>query len=144
MLLHEVVTVVCSLILPRLLLVGFGSDVNGLITSITKFLGFISILRLGLAGSTRVALYKTLADGDTTKTSGIIVATERFMRRIAYVLIGYIAVLAIAFPLVVDSSMGSIETAALVIIIGIGFFCRVFFWYYLSNSPHRRSKGICL
>ena len=127
MLLHEVVTVVCSLILPRLLLVGFGSDVNGLITSITKFLGFISILRLGLAGSTRVALYKTLADGDTTKTSGIIVATERFMRRIAYVLIGYIAVLAIAFPLVVDSSMGSIETAALVIIIGIGFFAEYFF-----------------
>ena len=62
MMLYEVVTVVCSLILPRLLLVGFGSDVNGLVSSITKFLGYISFLRLGVAGSTRVALYKSLAD----------------------------------------------------------------------------------
>ena len=127
MMLYEVVTVVCSLILPRLLLVGFGSDVNGLVSSITKFLGFISFLRLGVAGSTRVALYKSLADGDTKKTSGIIVATERFMRKIAYVLIAYIAVLAVVFPLVVDSSMESLEMAALVVIIGIGVFAEYFF-----------------
>ena len=127
MMVYEVVTVICSLILPRLLLSGYGSDVNGLVSSITKFLGFISFLRLGVAGSTRVALYKSLAEEDSTKTSGIIVATERFMRRIAFVLIGYIVVLAVAFPLIVDSSMGKLGIAALVVIIGGGIFAEYFF-----------------
>ena len=127
MMLYEVVTVICSLILPRLLLSGFGSDVNGLVSSITKFLGFISFLRLGVSGATRVALYKSLAEEDSIKTSGIIVATERFMRRIAYVLIGYIAILAVAFPLIVDTSMGKMGIAALVVIIGLGVFAEYFF-----------------
>lgn len=45
-LLHQIITVVCGFILPRLLLSYFGSQVNGLVSSISQFLAFISFADL--------------------------------------------------------------------------------------------------
>ena len=63
-LLEEVVSVICGFILPRLILSAFGSKYNGLTTSITQFLGAAVLLRSGLGGATRAALYKPLAEHD--------------------------------------------------------------------------------
>ena len=53
--LMQVITMLCGLILPRLILSTFGSDVNGLVTSITQFLSFITLLDGGLGGVIRAA-----------------------------------------------------------------------------------------
>ena len=52
---YELVATVCGLILPRLIITAFGSGYNGMVSSITQFLEYISILTLGISGSTRVA-----------------------------------------------------------------------------------------
>ena len=126
--LYEIVSFVCSLILPRLILRTYGSDYNGLVSSITQFLAFISILRLGVAGSTRVELYKSLADNDIERTSGILVATEKYMKRIAFIFIGYLIILAFVYPFFINSdSISYFEISSLVIIVGIGTFAQYFF-----------------
>ena len=61
---YQAVVFICNLILPRFILVAYGSEYNGIVSSITQFLTFISILRLGIAGATRVELYKSLAADD--------------------------------------------------------------------------------
>ena len=43
-LVFQVTTIICGFILPRLILNAFGSEVNGLVNSITQFLGVISFL----------------------------------------------------------------------------------------------------
>ena len=50
-LLLEIVTLISGLIMPRLILSFFGSTSNGLVSSITQFLGFSTILRAGLGGA---------------------------------------------------------------------------------------------
>ncbi len=124
---YEIVTFICGLVLPRLILKNYGSEYNGIVSSITQFLSLISVLRLGVAGATRVALYKTLAEGDDAATSAIVRATERYMRKIGYVIIGYIAVLAILYPLFTDTGIGHFEIAILVVAVGIGTFAQYFF-----------------
>ena len=56
----QVVSVICGFILPRLILESFGSDVNGLVNSITQFLGVITLLDLGVGAVVQSALYKPL------------------------------------------------------------------------------------
>ena len=125
---YEIVAFICSLILPRLILKAYGSEYNGIVSSITQFLNFISILRLGVAGSTRVELYKSLAEDDTERTSGIIVATEKFMRKISIIFIVYLIILAFIYPLFIHTNnISYIEILSLVIIIGIGTFAQYFF-----------------
>lgn len=74
----ELVTVVCGLIVPRLIIGTFGSGINGLSSSISQFLSYIVLLESGVGGVMRAALYKPLAENDINSISGIIKASERF------------------------------------------------------------------
>ena len=65
--LSELVAIVCSFILPRLILSSFGSTYNGITSSITQFLSCVVLLRAGIGGVTRAALYKPLAEKDNIK-----------------------------------------------------------------------------
>ena len=85
-LLLEIVTLISGLIMPRLVLSYFGSTSNGLISSITQFLGFSTILRAGLGGAIRAALYRPIAENDNDKISAIMAATERHMNKVAAII----------------------------------------------------------
>ena len=100
----ELFTLLSGLVLPRLVLEAFGSESNGLVNSIAQYLGFSVVLRAGLGGVTRAALYKPLAEGDMEKVSAIMVATQSFMRKIALVLVGYVLVVAVAYPSIANGS----------------------------------------
>lgn len=41
---QQLVTILCGLILPRAIIGAYGSNVNGLISSITQFLTYIALL----------------------------------------------------------------------------------------------------
>ena len=58
----EVVTLVSGLVLPRLILVTFGSSCNGLLSAIVQFLGFSTLLRAGVGAVTKAALFRPLAE----------------------------------------------------------------------------------
>ena len=116
----QVVTLVSGLILPRLILEAYGSAYNGVIQTIIRFLGYISVLTLGVAGPTRVAIYQALADGDDHKVSAVLKANELFMRKVALALVGYMIVLAVVYPYMVRDQFGWWDVALLVMIIGAG------------------------
>lgn len=124
---YEIITFTSGLILPRLILSHYGSAYNGIISSITQFLSLVSILRLGVAGATRAALYKTLAAHDLQGTSSIVKATEIYMRKIGSIILIYIACLAVAYPLWLKSEYGFLNVALLVIAAGLGTFAQYFF-----------------
>lgn len=124
---YELVAMVCGLILPRFILQAFGSSYNGMISSITQFLGYISILNVGIAGSTRVAIYRANANGGIREVSAVLKAHQNYMRKIAYAFILYMFVLAIIYPQIVRNDFQWAESASLVIIIGLGTFAEYFF-----------------
>lgn len=124
---YEIVAMICGLILPRIILSYFGSEYNGIVSSITQFLDYISLLTLGISGSTRVAIYKAGANDDNEKVSALLKATENYMRKIAFIFIGYMMILAIVFPFFCSSSLQWLDIASLVIIIGLGVFAEYFF-----------------
>ncbi len=47
-LLLEIITVLVGLVVPRLIIGAFGSATNGLVNSITQFLGYIALLQSGV------------------------------------------------------------------------------------------------
>lgn len=121
-LLQELVAVICGLILPRVILSAFGSTYNGIINSVTQFLGFSAVLRSGLGAVTNAALYKPLADGDWDKVSGIMVATDKFMRKVGWLLAALIAGFALLYPLAVLDEFPYWFSGPLVLFIGISTF----------------------
>lgn len=126
-LLEEAVAIICGLIVPRLILSAFGSKYNGLTTSISQFLSCTVLLRSGIIGATRAALYKPLAENDYEKISSIIKATDIFMKKIGAIIGGLIITFALLYPLLVKTEFDWFFTFSLFIIIGISTFAEAFF-----------------
>ena len=115
---HEIIVIVFGLILPRITLAYFGSTYNGLLNSVTHFLSFSVVLRSGLGAVTNAALYKPIADGDTEKISGIMVATDQFMKRVGWLLAVIIFGFALLYPLLVLDEFRYLFSFSLILIIG--------------------------
>lgn len=126
-LMAQLVAVVCGLILPRLILTRFGSEVNGLTSSITQFLNYITLLEAGVGGVARAALYKPIVDGNKEKISAIVLAVESFFKKIAKIFIIYMVALAVIFPFIAKSSFDYVYVSSLVVIIGASTFAQYYF-----------------
>lgn len=124
---NQMITLICGFILPRQILITFGSDVNGLVSSITQFLGFISLLDMGVGAVVQAVLYKPLAQNDEDKISAIMISANKFFKKIAKVLIVYTICLMVIFPLFVEVNFGYISTALLVASISISSISEYYF-----------------
>lgn len=123
----QIVSVVCGFIVPRLIIKTFGSDINGLTSSITSFLGYITLFEAGVGGVIRASLYKPLANKDINAISGIVKATEKFFKSVSYIFIGYLFFIALYFSFFVNKGYDGAFTFSLVIIIGASTFVQYYF-----------------
>jgi hypothetical protein len=121
-LIEELVVIICSLIIPRLILQKFGSVYNGLTTSITQFLSYAILLRAGIGGATRAALYKPIADNNKNEVDSIVKATDIYMKKVGLILMVTILVFSLIYPIFAKVEFDYIFTFTLFIIIGIGTF----------------------
>lgn len=140
--LYEIVSIICGLIVPRLILGRFGSEYNGITASITQFLSGIALLKAGIGGVTRAALYKPLASDDTEKISSIVVTTQHFMRKIAIIFAGLVLFFACIYPLWVKDAFDWLFAFSLVIILSISTFAQYFFgltYQMLLQAAQRQS-----
>lgn len=93
----QLVTLLCGLIVPRVLLAAFGSELYGATTSITQFLSYIALLEGGIGGVARSVLYKPLADSDHESVSRIMAEIKAFFRVIGCIFLGYVLIIACGF-----------------------------------------------
>lgn len=123
----QIVTIICGLILPRLILQGYGSDNNGLVNSIMQFLQVIAFLELGVGSVIQSALYRPLVRKDSGAISRIVTSGDKFFRRLAEILLIYIAILIVVYPEVVSGTFEWLYTVTLIISISISFFAEYYF-----------------
>lgn len=124
---QQIVTFVCGLIVPRAIIGTFGSSVNGLISSITQFLSYISLLEAGIGPVIKAALYKPIAKKDKYEIEKILKASQKFFRIIAGIFIVYLIGLCFIYPQIVAKEFDFVFTVSLIIIISISTFAEYFF-----------------
>ena len=60
--LYQIVVMIVGFITPKSILNAYGSETNGLVTSINQFITYFNLVEAGLAGAAVYALYKPLAE----------------------------------------------------------------------------------
>lgn len=123
----QLLTILCGIIIPRLLIGQFGSEAYGATASISQFLAYIALLEGGIGGVARAALYKPLAENDYDTISKIVFEIRRFFRVIAYIFIVYVLILASSFKMLSHiQCFDWFNTFMLVIVISISIFSQYF------------------
>lgn len=126
-LINQIVTLVCGFILPKLFLTYYGSAVNGLVSSITQFLGFISLCECGVGAVVQSALYKPLSEKDDREISKIIISAESFFRKVAVILVFYTLILMVGYPFITLNKFDYLYTMGLIFVISLQSFMQYYF-----------------
>lgn len=131
-LLLQIVSGICGLILPRFVLQSFGSEVNGLVASVTQLLSYAVLLEGGIGGVMKASLYKPLANEDDAGISAIFHQISQSFRKISVVFIGCALTLSICMKFFVDTQYSWFFVFTMVLILS----AHTFFSYYVG-LPHR-------
>lgn len=101
-LVRQVISTLCGIVLPRVLIGAFGSVVYGATTSIAQFLSYITLLEGGIGGVARGALYEPLTRGDKVQISRIHRAIRSFFLKIAGIFLVYTLIIAVFYYDIAD------------------------------------------
>lgn len=124
---YQVIYILCGLIIPQAIINKFGSETNGLITSVTQFITYITIMESGFGLAVKSMLYKPLAKNDKSKIKSILYTTNLFFKKLSKILLIYVVILCFVYPFIINSSFNYFYTVSLILIIAISVFAESFF-----------------
>lgn len=115
----QVVTIIAGFIVPRFMLTCYGSEIYGLVASVTQFISYFALVEAGLSTAAVSALYKPLAENDHDRVNAILSAGRHLYNQTGYIFVSLVLGFAIIYPIFIKSaSVTLIEVFLLVLIIG--------------------------
>ena len=124
---YQAISVICGFLIPKAILLRYGSLVNGLVNSSAQFLGFISLLESGMSAVANASLYTPLANKDYVMVNKIFISAQKFFRKLALVFIVYVLLLAVIYPVTVKADFSYYYCMLLIIIMAVNIFVQYYF-----------------
>ena len=128
-------------IIPKIILTYFGSDVNGLVSSITQFLSYITLIEGGVTGVVMASLYKPLVNNDNKKISAIIKTSQKFYKKVGIIFSIYCLILATVYPLLFNTGFNYLYVFSLVIVLSINLLIQYMYSLAFRNLLNADKKG---
>lgn len=117
--LYQALSLLFGLILPRLYIITYGSEINGLISSTVQFVSYFQYVEFGIGAVLIYELYKPLADNDYGKINGIITIAKKSYIKVSALYFLLVIVLALFYPLILSrDNIDLITTVLLIVVIG--------------------------
>lgn len=101
----QIIILALGIIVPRLILVGYGSETNGLLNTVTQIYSYVALLEAGIGTATIQALYKPITQNDKDEISGILIATRTYYRKITFFYFLCVIALSIVAPFAISSGL---------------------------------------
>ncbi len=123
----NLVTSLVAIIIPRLFIVNYGSEVNGLLSSIRQLYVYLALLEAGVGDAAVIALYGPVGKKDHQATNEILAAAHYYYRKIGLIYAGCIVALGLVYPLLLDTAIPYHVCALVIILQGSGSVISYFF-----------------
>ena len=115
----QIVKMAVGFILPRIMLKYYGSEINGLVSSIVQFISYFNLVEAGLGSAAVYALYKPLSNNNKEEISEVVSTAKSFYYKSGILFTMLVFVLALIYPVFIrDICLSKIETFFLILILG--------------------------
>lgn len=118
-LVYQVVILILGFVIPRLVIVSYGSETNGLLTTVTQIFTYIALLEAGIGNASINALYKPIVNGDFVKINHVYSSTKRYFHKMTYIYGLCVVILSLLYPMVVTSTLDYFTIAMVIFLHGI-------------------------
>lgn len=115
-----ILTTIIAIIIPRLFIVNYGSEINGLLSSIKQIYVYLALLEAGVGSASLQALYKPSANNDYKSMNSILSATHFYYKRIGLVYLIGIIVMGIIYPLFLKNDIPYYVCLLVIVLQGMG------------------------
>ena len=99
--LGQALTVVFAIIVPKVIIEYYGSEVNGLLSSISQILVYLGLFEAGVGTASLQALYQPIAEGGKKDINSILSATNKYYKRTSKLYFAALVVFSVIYPFVV-------------------------------------------
>ena len=124
---YQIVLIISGFVLPRYILNYYGSNTNGLLSSVTQFLSIVSFCELGFGAVVQSALFKPLHDKNEIEISKIFKSASRFFKIMSLIIVIYVIALAFIYPVYVSDKFDIMFTAGLILVMSCSYITQYLF-----------------
>ena len=90
-----------GLVLPRLFILSYGSEINGLQSSVSQIFVYIALIEAGIGEASLQALFKPISKKDYNDANAILSATTKLYNRIGFIYFGLLLVVGSIYTILV-------------------------------------------
>jgi O-antigen/teichoic acid export membrane protein len=131
MIFGQLVTILCGLVVPKISIEYFGSNIYGMLVSIGSVMSIIALGEAGVGGVIRAAYYKPLAENDNKKLSAVWMSARKYFTVLAFIFIPYMIGVTAYFTHTVGFEINKGMVIAFCLIVSVQYFMQYF--YSLPN-----------
>lgn len=106
-LVYQIVLISLGFLLPRLYLENFGSEVNGVLSTIKQIFSYMCLLEAGVGLATTQALYKRIGQQDYSSASAVLSATNSYYIKTGILYTAIVLGIALVYAYVIPTSINS-------------------------------------
>ncbi len=101
----QLIILALGLIVPRMMISSYGSDVNGLVSTITQIFSYMALLEAGIGQAAKNALYKPIIKNDKNGISEVASIARSYFRRITLFYGIGVILLSVLLPLILKTDV---------------------------------------
>lgn len=101
----QFITMILGIIIPRIMLINYGSDVNGLVNTVTQIFTYMALLEAGIGQASRNILYRYFASDDKRGISKTASIARTYYRKISIIYGAAVIALSFFLPFVIKSNV---------------------------------------
>ena len=124
---------VLNIVVSKVVLISYGSEVNGLLASVNQVYTYIALLEAGIGTATITALYAPLANKNMEEVNRVCAASVAYYRHILKWYILCVIIVSFLWPLILESSIGYWTIFGVIFIQGIS---NALTFYYVSATTN--------
>ncbi|MCC8192290.1 MAG: polysaccharide biosynthesis C-terminal domain-containing protein [Ruminococcus sp.] len=115
----QLIIIVLGIIIPRLVITQYGSDTNGVLSTISQIFIYVGLLESGIGQATRNALFKPFTEGDNSKILQVMVTSKRYYQKMSGIYLLIVVVMSLALPFILQTQMNKLDVFLVVLLEGL-------------------------
>ena len=126
----QLIVIILGIIIPRIMISSYGSDINGLVATTTQIFSYLALLEAGIGQSARIALYKPISERNQKDISDVVKSAESYFRRITRIYGICVILLCVVSPYVIKTEVSFSTVFFVFLFEGLS---GVFSFYYIQT-----------
>lgn len=115
-LIYQIVLISLSFLLPRLYLENFGSEVNGVLSTIKQIFTYMCLLEAGVGLATTQALYKRIGEKDYQSANSVLAATNTYYTKTGFIYSAIVLVIAVVYAYCIPTAINNTELFLIILL----------------------------